>query len=104
QKLANTILTNPTKVEVTPVSSTAEKIEQSVYFVDKNKKKDLLIHLLKDKTIETALVFTRTKHGADRIVKDLIKVGIKAEAIHGNKSQNARQRALTNFKAKTTRI
>lgn len=104
QKLANTILTNPTKVEVTPVSSTAEKIDQSMYFVDKNKKKDLLIHLLKDKTIQTALVFTRTKHGADRVVKDLIKVGIKAEAIHGNKSQNARQRALTNFKAKTTRI
>lgn len=104
QKLANTILTNPTKVEVTPVSSTAEKIEQSIYYVEKNKKKDLLIHILKDKTIETALVFTRTKHGADRIVKDLIKVGVKAEAIHGNKSQNARQRALTNFKAKATRI
>jgi ATP-dependent RNA helicase RhlE len=104
QKLANTILTNPTKVEVTPVSSTAEKIEQSIYFVEKNKKKDLLIHILKDKSIETALVFTRTKHGADRVVKDLIKVGVKAEAIHGNKSQNARQRALTNFKAKATRI
>jgi ATP-dependent RNA helicase RhlE len=104
QKLANTILTNPTKVEVTPVSSTVEKIAQSLYFVDKNKKKDLLLHILEDKTIETALVFTRTKHGADRIVKDLIKLHIKAEAIHGNKSQNARQRALTNFKAKTTRI
>jgi ATP-dependent RNA helicase RhlE len=104
QKLANTILTNPTKVEVTPVSSTVEKIAQSLYFVDKNKKKDLLLHILQDKTIETALVFTRTKHGADRIVKDLIKLHIKAEAIHGNKSQNARQRALTNFKAKTTRI
>lgn len=104
QKLANTILTNPTKVEVTPVSSTAEKIEQSIYFVEKNKKKDLLIDILKDKTIQTALVFTRTKHGADKVVKDLIKVGIKAEAIHGNKSQNARQRALTNFKARTTRI
>jgi ATP-dependent RNA helicase RhlE len=104
QKLANTILTDPTKVEVTPVSSTAEKIEQSIYYVEKNKKKDLLIHLLQDKSIETALVFTRTKHGADRIVKDLLKVHIKAEAIHGNKSQNARQRALTNFKAKTTRI
>lgn len=104
QKLANTILTDPLKVEVTPVSSTAEKIEQSIYYVDKNDKKNLLIHILKDKTIATALVFTRTKHGADRIVKDLIKVGVKAEAIHGNKSQNARQRALTNFKAKTTRI
>ena len=104
QKLANTILTDPLKVEVTPVSSTAEKIEQSIYYVDKNDKKNLLIHILKDNTITTALVFTRTKHGADRIVKDLIKVGVKAEAIHGNKSQNARQRALTNFKAKTTRI
>jgi ATP-dependent RNA helicase RhlE len=104
QKLANTILSDPTKVEVTPVSSTAEKIEQSIYFVEKNKKKDLLIDILKDKSIETALVFTRTKHGADKVVKDLIKVGIKAEAIHGNKSQNARQRALTNFKARTTRI
>ncbi|WP_316821643.1 DEAD/DEAH box helicase [Pedobacter gandavensis] len=104
QKLADTILTNPLKVEVTPVSSTAEKIQQQMFFVSKNDKKNLLIHILQDKTIETALVFTRTKHGADRIVKDLIKVGIKAEAIHGNKSQNARQRALTNFKAKTTRI
>ena len=104
QKLADTILTTPLKVEVTPVSSTAEKIEQSIYYVDKNDKKNLLIYILKDKTIATALVFTRTKHGADRIVKDLIKVGVKAEAIHGNKSQNARQRALTNFKAKTTRI
>lgn len=104
QKLADTILTNPMKVEVTPVSSTAEKIQQQMFFVTKNDKKALLIHILEDKTIQTALVFTRTKHGADRIVKDLTKVGIKAEAIHGNKSQNARQRALTNFKAKTTRI
>ncbi|EDM36038.1 possible ATP-dependent RNA helicase [Pedobacter sp. BAL39] len=104
QKLANTILVDPLKVEVTPVSSTAEKIEQMIYFVEKGDKKNLLIHILQDKTIQTALVFTRTKHGADRVVKDLIKVGVKAEAIHGNKSQNARQRALTNFKAKTTRI
>jgi ATP-dependent RNA helicase RhlE len=104
QTLADTILKNPVKVEVTPVSSTAEKIQQQMFFVAKNDKKDLLLHILKDKTIQTALVFARTKHGSDRIVKDLIKVGIKAEAIHGNKSQNARQRALTNFKAKTTRI
>lgn len=104
QSLADTILRNPVKVEVTPVSSTAEKIQQQMFFVEKNDKKDLLLHLLKDKTIETALVFARTKHGSDRIVKDLIKAGIKAEAIHGNKSQNARQRALTNFKAKVTRI
>ncbi|MEQ7800105.1 DEAD/DEAH box helicase [Pedobacter sp. ASV1-7] len=104
QSLANTILTNPVKVEVTPISSTAEKIQQQIFFVEKSDKRGLLMHILKDKAIETALVFARTKHGSDRIVKDLIKAGIKAEAIHGNKSQNARQRALTNFKAKTTRI
>ncbi len=98
QQLANSILTNPQKVEVTPVSSTAETIDQSVYFVDKAKKRDLLIHVLKDEHIKNALVFTRTKHGADKVVKDLVKAGITAEAIHGNKSQNARQRALQNFK------
>jgi ATP-dependent RNA helicase RhlE len=104
QALADSILNNPEKVEVTPVSSTADTIQQGIYFVDKNDKKSLLIHILKDKTIATALVFTRTKHGADKVVKDLIRVGITAEAIHGNKSQNARQRALTNFKSRTTRI
>ena len=104
QKLANTILNAPTKVEVTPVSSTAEKIVQSIYYVAKNDKRTLLNHILQDKGIQTALVFTRTKHGADKVVKDLIKSGIKAEAIHGNKSQNARQRALSNFKDRTTRI
>jgi ATP-dependent RNA helicase RhlE len=104
QKLANTILTNPSKVEVTPVSSTANTIQQSVYFVDQKKKPSLLIHLLEDKTIRRALVFTRTKHGADRVARTLAKAGITAEAIHGDKSQNARQRALTNFKASTTRI
>ncbi|MDB4904157.1 MAG: rhlE 2 [Mucilaginibacter sp.] len=104
QQLANTILTKPEKVEVTPVSSTADTIQQSLFYVEKNDKRSLLIHLLKDKNIKTALVFTRTKHGADKVVKDLIKVGITAEAIHGNKSQNARQRALTNFKNRTTRV
>ncbi|WP_443946043.1 DEAD/DEAH box helicase [Pedobacter sp. AW1-32] len=104
QKLANTILSNPTKVEVTPISSTAETINQSVYFVDKPDKKKLLIHLLSNADIETALVFTRTKHGADRIAKDLGHAGIKAAAIHGNKSQNARQRALTEFKEKKIRV
>jgi ATP-dependent RNA helicase RhlE len=103
-KLADTMLVNPSKVEVTPISSTAETINQAVYFVEKNDKKNLLIHLLQDKAIKTALVFTRTKHGADKVVKDLVKAGIQAEAIHGNKSQNARQRALSNFKAQTTRI
>ena len=104
QKLSSTILTNPVKVEVTPVSSTAEKIQQAVYYVEKNDKRSLLAHLLKDKAIETVLVFTRTKHGADKVVKDLTKINVRAEAIHGNKSQNARQRALTNFKARTTRV
>jgi Superfamily II DNA and RNA helicases len=103
-KLANTILTDPTRVEVTPVSSTANTIQQAVYHVDKDKKKSLLNHLLNTENINTALVFTRTKHGADRVVKDLTRAGISAEAIHGNKSQNARQRALSNFKAQKTRV
>ena len=104
QQLANTILTKPEKVEVTPVSSTAETIQQELFYVEKNDKRSLLAHILKDKNIKTALVFTRTKHGADKVVKDLIRVGITAEAIHGNKSQNARQRALSNFKNRTTRV
>lgn len=103
-KLSSTILTNPARVEVTPVSSTAETIQQAMYFVEKENKKHLLIHLLKDKTIQSALVFTRTKHGADKVVKDLVRVGVGAEAIHGNKSQNARQRALSNFKSGHTRV
>lgn len=103
-QLADTILTNPAKVEVTPVSSTANTINQVVYFVDKDNKRNLLIDLLKDKSIERVLVFTRTKHGADKVAKDLIKVGISAQAIHGNKSQNARQNALNNFKSKLTRV
>lgn len=102
--LAHSILTNPARVEVTPVSSTANTIQQSLYFVDKKNKKNLLVDLLKDKSIETALVFTRTKHGADRVAMDLNKVGIFTEAIHGNKSQNARQRALSNFKLQKTRV
>lgn len=103
-KLANTILTNPVKVEVTPVSSTANTIQQSVYFVDKKDKRKLLKHILDDRTIATALVFTRTKHGADRVARDLNDGGIRAEAIHGDKSQGARQRALSNFKERKTRI
>src|ERR1700754_1884762 len=104
QQLADTILTNPEKVEVTPVSSTADTIQQSLFYVDKNDKKSLLIHILKDKNSKTALVFTRTKHGADKVVKDQTRVGITAEAIHGNKSQNERHRALTNFKNRSTRV
>ena len=99
QTLSQSILNHPQKVEVTPVSSTAETIEQGIYYVEKSDKKKLLIHVLNDRTIKTALVFARTKHGADKIVKDLVKAGIKAEAIHGNKSQNARQNALNNFKS-----
>ncbi len=103
-QLANTILTNPVKVEVTPVSSTAHLIDQVVYFIDKDNKRKLLVDLLKNEAIERVLVFTRTKHGADRVVKDLLKVNITAQAIHGNKSQNARQLALNNFKKKVTRV
>jgi len=103
-KLADTILTNPVRVQVTPVSSTANTVVQSVYFVEKSDKRSLLLHLLKQQSIETALVFTRTKHGADKVAKDLNRAGVQAEAIHGNKSQNARQRALSNFKAKQTRV
>ncbi len=102
--LASTILFDPEKVEVTPVSSTADTIRQAVYFVAKTDKKALLTHVLQDESIETALVFSRTKHGADRVVKDLKKSGIEAEAIHGDKSQTARQRALTNFKNRTIRV
>lgn len=104
QKLANTILVDPVKVEVTPVSSTAETVTQSIYYVDKKDKKKLLEYVLEDKKITRVLVFTRTKHGADKVVKDLQKSGISAEAIHGNKSQNARQRALTNFKDGRIRV
>ena len=103
-KLAGTILHNPLKVSVTPVSSTVDIIKQYVYYVDKGNKNALLVDLLKDDTIKTALVFTRTKHGADKVVRMLLNHNVKAEAIHGNKAQNARQRALNNFKAQTTRV
>jgi ATP-dependent RNA helicase RhlE len=102
--LANSILKNPLTVEVTPVSSTADTIQQVLYYVSKENKKDLLHYILQDKNIETALVFTRTKHGADKLVKQLLKFGITAQAIHGNKTQNARQAALQNFKNRKTRI
>ena len=102
--LANSILTDPLRVEVTPVSSTAEKVSQEVYFVDKADKKHLLKHLLKDSDIRSVLVFTRTKHGANKVAADLTKAGVQAEAIHGNKSQNARQAALANFKSGKIRV
>lgn len=98
-KLADSILHQPAKVEVTPVSSTAEKVGQAVYFVEKSNKKNLLVHLLEDTSIRSVLIFTRTKHGANRVAADLGKAGIGAAAIHGNKSQNARQNALNDFKA-----
>lgn len=104
QKLANVLLTNPAKVEVTPASSTVDAIEQSLYYVDKKDKPSLLLHLLKDEKILTALVFTRTKHGADKVVKFLHRHNITAAAIHGNKSQNARQNALSNFKSGNIRV
>ncbi|MFA7124307.1 MAG: DEAD/DEAH box helicase, partial [Candidatus Delongbacteria bacterium] len=103
-KLAGTILVNPAEVSVTPVSSTVDTIDQYVYFVDRVNKNKLLVDILKDKKIKTALVFTRTKHGADKVVKVLQKMNVTAEAIHGNKAQNARQRALSNFKSQTTRV
>lgn len=104
RKFANTIVKNPVEVSVTPVSSTAKTIEQSVYFVDKNRKTDLLINLIEDSGISRLLVFTRTKHGADRLVKQLGHTGIFAAAIHGNKSQQARQKALEDFKKSKVRV
>jgi ATP-dependent RNA helicase RhlE len=104
QELASGILRNPSKVEVTPVASTADTIKQGIYFVNKDDKIKLLQFILKNRAIETVLVFSRTKHGADKIVKLLARDGETAEAIHGNKSQNARQNALSNFKSKKTRV
>jgi ATP-dependent RNA helicase RhlE len=104
QSLADTILVRPEKVEVTPVSSTADTIQQFLYYVSKTDKKRLLIHLLETEKIHSVLVFTRTKHGADRVVKDLSKANIKAAAIHGNKSQNARQNALNDFKSGAIKV
>ncbi len=103
-KLAGSIVYKPVKVEVTPSASTVDTVIQYVYFTDKGNKNALLLELLKDTKIKTALVFTRTKFGADKVVKILKKKNISAESIHGNKTQNTRQRALSNFKAQTTRV
>lgn len=103
-QLATSMLRNPVKIQVTPVSSTAATVEQSVYFVDKGNKKSLLQHLILEKEMRNVLVFTKTKHGADKVAHALNKFGITSEAIHGNKSQNARQRALDNFKGKRTTV
>ncbi len=97
--LADSILQNPVKIEVTPVSSTAETVQQAVFFVKKHDKKNLLQDILRNQKMTSVLVFTRTKHGADKVVKDLEIAGISAKAIHGNKSQNNRQKALAEFKS-----
>jgi ATP-dependent RNA helicase RhlE len=106
QDLADTILIKPVRVEVTPQATTVEKIDQSVFFVDKNNKRPLLEHLLNDRArnIRRVLVFTRTKHGANKLAEQLERSNIGAEAIHGNKSQTARERALANFKSGRTRV
>ncbi len=102
--LANSLLKNPAKVFVTPPSTTVEKIEQYIYKVEKKNKKHLLAKLLENTDITSALVFTRTKHGADKVVRDLKRENVVAVAIHGNKSQNARQTALAQFKDGTARV
>jgi len=103
-RLAGSIVYKPVKVEVTPSASTVDIVDQFVYFIDRGNKNSLLLELLKDEKIKTALVFTRTKYGADKVVRVLKKKNISAEAIHGNKAQNARQKALSGFKAQTTRV
>lgn len=103
-RLAGSIVYKPVKVEVTPSASTVDIVNQFVYFIDKGNKNSLLLEILKDEKIKTALVFTRTKFGADKVVRVLKKRNISAEAIHGNKAQNSRQRALSNFKSQATRV
>lgn len=103
-ELTKKLLVNPVKIEVAPSATTAEKIDQKVYHVETKKKKSLLIHVLNEKSIKSALVFTRTKHKANKVAKFMNAAGVRAEAIHGNKSQNARQLALKNFKNKKTRV
>lgn len=104
RELADTFLTDPKYVSVTPVSSTAEKVKQQLYFVDKGDKRKLLYHLIRNENLSNVLVFTRTKHGADNVVKALKKNGVNAEAIHGDKSQNARVRVLEGFKNKEVSV
>lgn len=103
-RLAHSFLHDPLRIEVTPPATTVERIDQSVLFVDKCNKRNLLGEVLSEPTIKRALIFTRTKHGADRVVKHLRKIGEKADAIHGNKSQGARERALENFRAGRVRV
>ena len=103
-KLSKSILGDPQKVTIQPEQATSEKVEQALYYVSKKSKPKLLVHLIQENDIDSVLVFSRTKHGANKIVKQLDKAQIKAEAIHGNKSQGARQRALENFKNRETRV
>jgi len=103
-ELSRKILNDPKKVSVNPVSSTAETIQQKLYYTNKSDKKSLLLHILEDEEMDQVLIFSRTKHGADRIVKDLKKSNIQAAAIHGDKAQNQRQNALNRFKDKEIRI
>ncbi|MGZ3930909.1 MAG: DEAD/DEAH box helicase [Bacteroidia bacterium] len=103
-KLANTLLQQPVHVSVTPVSTAAELVSQYIYYVNKENKRSLLNYVIKNDSIDHALVFTRTKHGANKVAKDLNSNGIKAEAIHGNKSQGAREKALKGFKDRSIRV
>jgi ATP-dependent RNA helicase RhlE len=103
-QLSQTILRDPVKIAVNPVSSTAETVQQYVYFTNKSSKRDLLIHILKDSDIDQVLLFSRTKHGADRIARHLTKSKIRAVAIHGDKAQNQRQKALIQFKKGDIRV
>ncbi len=103
-QLSKTILHNPVKVEVAPVSSVVDTIEQHLYFVEKPQKSELLVSVLAKEQHKSVLIFSRTKHGADKIARILTKKGVGCEAIHGNKSQGARQRALTNFKSGATKV
>lgn len=104
QELADQILSNPARVSVVPQATTVETIDQSVFFVDKKNKRALLEHLLSDAAIRRVLVFTRTKHGANKLAEQLTRARFHAEAIHGNKSQSAREKALANFKAGRIRV
>jgi len=104
KKLANSILNTPIRIDISPEQPTLESLKQSVFLISKNKKQALLEKLLRDKSIKRALVFMRTKHGANRLVKNLKKKGIRTDAIHGNKSQTARQNALQSFRTGAIRV
>ncbi|AHF14738.1 DEAD/DEAH box helicase [Niabella soli] len=104
QHLSDSLLKNPEKIAITPPSTTVELIQQSLYYTEKQNKSSLLLHLLKDETITSVLVFARTKYGADKIAKNLTRAGIRAAAIHGDKTQSSRQRSLLNFKTGAVRV